>query len=127
MQRFESHDITRRNFLKGSALAAAGSLLAACAPTAAPAETEAAADEAVAEPESMGGTLVFGYPQKTSYSDLLAVEHNAGNRNYYLMGLTHNALLTISADYTEWIPELAESWEFEGNQARPSRTRSVTA
>ena len=118
MQRFESRDITRRNFLKGSALAAAGSILAACAPTAAPAEAPADEAEAAAAPESMGGgTLVFGYPQKTSYSDLLAVEHNAGNRNYYLMGLTHNALLTISADYTEWIPELAESWEFDGNRA----------
>ena len=127
MQRFESRDITRRNFLKGSALAAAGSILAACAPTAAPAEAPAADEaEAAAAPESMGGTLVFGYPQKTSYSDLLAVEHNAGNRNYYLMGLTHNALLTISADYTEWIPELAESWEFEGNTATFHLRQGVT-
>ena len=62
MQQFESRDITRRNFLKGSALAAAGSILAACAPTA-PAEAPAADEaEAAAAPETMGGTLVFGYP-----------------------------------------------------------------
>ena len=118
MQRFESRDITRRNFLKGSALAAAGGLLAACAPAAAPAGEAPAADEDPAmASDRLGGTLVFGYPQKTSYQDLLAMEHNAGNRRYYLIGLTHNCLVNISTDYTTWLPELADSWEFDGNDA----------
>ena len=125
---FESRDITRRNFLKGSALAAAGGLLAACAPAAAPAGEAPAADEDPAmASDRLGGTLVFGYPQKTSYQDLLAMEHNAGNRRYYLIGLTHNCLINISTDYTTWLPELAESWEFDGNRGdlQPAPGRQV--
>jgi len=118
MQRFESNGFSRRNFLKGSVLAAAGGLIAACAPAAAPAgEAPAADDDAAMASDRLGGTLVFGYPQKTSYQDLLAMEHNAGNRRYYLVGLTHNCLVNISADYTTWLPELAESWEFDGSDA----------
>jgi len=119
MQRLDEHTVTRRNFLKGAALAAAGGVLAACAPAAAPATgTAPAADEGADDmPMRKGGTLVFGYPQKTSYQNLLAMEHNAGNRRYYLIGLTHNCLVNISPDYTTWLPELAESWEFDGNRA----------
>ncbi|MCY4093068.1 MAG: ABC transporter substrate-binding protein, partial [Caldilineaceae bacterium] len=119
MQRLDEHNVTRRNFLKGAALAAAGGVLAACAPAAAPATgTAPAADEGADDmPMRKGGTLVFGYPQKTSYQNLLAMEHNAGNRRYYLIGLTHNCLVNITADYTTWLPELAESWEFDGNKA----------
>ena len=119
MQRLDEHTVTRRNFLKGAALAAAGGVLAACAPAAAPATgTAPAADEGADDmPMRKGGTLVFGYPQKTSYQNLLAMEHNAGNRRYYLIGLTHNCLVNISPDYTTWLPELAESWEFDGNKA----------
>ena len=98
MQRLDEHTVPRRTVLTGAALAAAGGVLAACAPAAAPATgTAPAADEGADDmPMRKGGTLVFGYPQKTSYQNLLAMEHNAGNRRYYLIGLTHNCLVNIS-------------------------------
>lgn len=106
----ESLKITRRRFLEVSALTATGVVAAACA-------TPAVAPEPTKPAERKGGSLVFGYPQKTSYQNLLYFEHNAGNRRYYLMGLTSNCLVNVSPDYTQWIPELAESWEFDGNKA----------
>lgn len=107
----ESLKISRRRFLEVSALTATGVVVAACA------QAPAVAPEPTKPAERKGGTLVFGYPQPTSYQDLLASEFNAGNRNFYLKGLTHNGLVNISTDYAQWIPELAESYEFDGNKA----------
>ncbi len=75
-----ARQLTRRAFMQWSAMSAGATLLAACAPVAAPGgagATQPAAGGAAAQTTGGGGTLVFGYPQKTTYGNL-CVPWNGG-------------------------------------------------
>ena len=59
-----------------------------------------------------GGTLTFSVAQKTSYSHFMFLRHYAGGENIYSRTFPNAKLLTINHDQTDFIPDLAEKWEF---------------
>ena len=123
-----ARQLTRREFMRATALGAGASLLAACAapvpagvPAAAPAAeatvapTPAAAAEATAVPATGGGTLVFGYPQKTTYGNFCVPWNYAGTQDVYQRRLAYSGLIQWNNDYSGFLSDLAESWTFDGN------------
>jgi peptide/nickel transport system substrate-binding protein len=107
--------LTRREFLQVTALGAGAGLLAACAPVApgaAPAAQPAAEGGAQA---ASGGTLVFGYPQKTTYGNFCVPWNYAGTQDVYARRLAYSGLIQWNNDYSGFLPDLAESWTFDGN------------
>ena len=119
-----ARQISRRQFLRFTAMGAGVTLLASCAPTtgpsSAPASQPAAAGTAAsgtaATSSSGGGTLVLGYPQKTTYGNFCAPWFYAGTQDLYQRRLAYSGLLQWNNDYSDFLPDLAESWEFDGNQ-----------
>lgn len=103
-------------------MGAGATFLAACAPTspaAAPASEPSAATTAATSGSGAtgGGTLVIGYPQKTTYGNFCQPWFYAGTQDLYQRRLAYSGLIQWSNDYSEFLPDLAESWEFDGNQA----------
>jgi len=108
---------TRREFVYLSALGASSALLAACAPAAAPGAAPAATTAAAEAPAAStgGGTLVFGYPQKTTYGNFCSPWFYAGTQDVYQRRLAYSGLIQWNNDYSDFLPDLAESWAFDGN------------
>lgn len=108
--------LTRREFMQITALGAGAGLLAACAP-AAPGSAPAAqtAAEGAAAQATGGGTLVFGYPQKTTYGNFCVPWNYAGTQDVYQRRLTYSGLIQWNNDYSDFLSDLAESWTFDGN------------
>jgi peptide/nickel transport system substrate-binding protein len=122
--------LNRRQFLQFSAAGASLSLLAACAPAAAPGATPApqataAAGEAAAA-ETGGGTLVFGYPQKTTYGNFCAPWFYAGTQDVYQRRFAYSGLIQWNNDFSDFLPDLAESWSFDGNTCTFTLRQGVT-
>lgn len=114
-----ARQLTRRAFMQWSAMSAGATLLAACAPVAAPGgagATQPAAGGAAAQTTGGGGTLVFGYPQKTTYGNLCVPWNYAGTEDVYARRLEYSGLLQWNNDYSDFLPDLAEKWAFDGNQ-----------
>ncbi|MSP14005.1 MAG: ABC transporter substrate-binding protein [Chloroflexi bacterium] len=135
----ESQQVSRRHFLRmmglGATLVAGSGILAACqaaaTPTSAPAAAAtqapaAAATKAPAAPAApvatqapaaaqRGGTLVFGYPQITSYDHFCAVGTSAGGSDVYSRRFVFSKLVTSDVDFKNWVPDLAEKYAFTGN------------
>jgi peptide/nickel transport system substrate-binding protein len=84
----------------------------ACA-TVAPAPAQPAAPAQAAD---SGGTLQVCYAQKTSYANLAGFKQYAGSEHFYLGRTIFNGLVQLNQDVTGFDPELAESWEFDGNK-----------
>lgn len=107
--------LTRREFMQITALGAGAGLLAACVPATpggAPAAQPAAGEAAQA---TGGGTLVFGYPQKTTYGNFCVPWNYAGTQDVYQRRLTYSGLIQWNNDYSDFLSDLAESWAFDGN------------
>jgi peptide/nickel transport system substrate-binding protein len=102
--------MTRRTFLRTFAMTAAGSVMAACV-QASPAYTTAPTAAAAAEP-SGGGTLTFGYAQRTSVDHFFHMRDAAGGTDIYSRRFANAKLLTSNGDMTTYEPDLAVSWEF---------------
>ncbi len=113
-----ARQMTRRDFLHFSAMSASAAALAACAPAgtpgAAPASTTAAEAGAAAS-SAGGGTLVFGYAQKTTYGNLCSPWFYAGSQDLYQRRLAYSGLIQWNSDFSDFLPDLAESWTFDGN------------
>ncbi len=113
-----ARQLTRRDFLQFTAMGASAAALAACAPAgtpgAAPASTTATEAGAAASTTG-GGTLVFGYAQKTTYGNLCAPWFYAGSQDLYQRRLAYSGLIQWNSDFSEFLPDLAESWTFDGN------------
>lgn len=108
--------LTRREFMQITALGAGAGLLAACVPAtpgSAPAAQTAA--EGAAAQTTGGGTLVFGYPQKTTYGNFCVPWNYAGTQDVYQRRLTYSGLIQWNNDYSDFLSDLAESWTFDGN------------
>jgi peptide/nickel transport system substrate-binding protein len=120
--------LTRREFLQVTALGAGAGLLAACVPAApgdAPA-APAAGEGAAAAPATGGGTLVFGYPQKTTYGNFCVPWNYAGTQDVYARRLAYSGLIQWNNDYSDFLPDLAESWTFDGNSCTFVLRKGVT-
>jgi peptide/nickel transport system substrate-binding protein len=111
-----------------TATGASAALLAACAPATAPGGAPAGqpAAEGGAEAEAGGGTLVFGYPQKTTYGNFCAPWFYAGTQDVYQRRFAYSGLLQWNNDYSDFIPDLAESWSFDGNTCTFNLRQGVT-
>lgn len=125
--------LTRREFMHVAALGTGASLLAACAPTApgaapgtAPAAQPAAAEGAAAAQGTGGGTLVFGYPQKTTYGNFCVPWNYAGTQDVYQRRLAYSGLIQWNNDYSGFLSDLAESWAFDGNVCTFTLRKGVT-
>ena len=121
-----ARQLSRRQFIRFTAMSAGATLLAACAPTTpggapagAPAGEATAAGTAAASGSASagGGTLVIGYPQKTTYGNFCQPWFYAGTQDLYQRRLTYSGLVQWNNDFSDFLPDLAESWEFDGNQA----------
>lgn len=115
-----ARQMTRRDFLHFTAMSASAAALAACAPAgtpgAAPASTTAAETGAAASTSGGGGgTLVLGYSQKTTYGNFCAPWFYAGSQDVYEGRLAYSGLVQWNNDYSDFLPDLAESWAFDGN------------
>ena len=102
--------ITRRTFLRTSAMAAAGTVIAACVQVP-PADTTAPTAAAATELEA-GGTLTFGYAQRTSNDHFFHMRDSAGGTDIYSRRFANAKLLTSNGAMTTYESDLAESWEF---------------
>ena len=93
-------------------------LISACAPAAVEAPAEPAAEEASApmEEKEGGGTLQVCFIQATSYAHLAGFVGRAGSQHFYQGRTIFSGLVQLDHDVKEYIPELAESWEFDGNR-----------
>ncbi|MXY91826.1 MAG: ABC transporter substrate-binding protein [Caldilineaceae bacterium SB0670_bin_27] len=96
-------------------------LISACAPAAveAPAEPAAAEAEGASAPmeeKEGGGTLQVCFIQATSYAHLAGFVGRAGSQHFYQGRTIFSGLVQLDHDVKEYIPELAESWEFDGNR-----------
>ena len=110
-------NVSRRQFLRLTAITATGAFAAACAapPAAAPAATapaEAPAVVGAGEP----GTLIFGYAQKTSVDHFFHMRDMAGGTDIYCRRFANAKLLTADGPMTGYEPDLAESWELAEDQ-----------
>ncbi|CAN5802450.1 oligopeptide ABC transporter substrate-binding protein [soil metagenome] len=109
--------LNRREFMQWTALGAGATLLAACAPGALPSAPAAQpAAGGAAAPATGGGTLVFGYPQKTTYGNFCVPWNYAGTQDVYSRRLAYSGLIQWNNDYSDFLPDLAEKWEFDGNK-----------
>src|SRR5262245_31409097 len=118
-ERVMARQICRRQFIRFSAMSVGAAMLVSCVP-AAPAGTSASEPAAASTtaPSSTGsGTLVVGYPQKTTYGNFCQPWFYAGTQDLYQRRLTYSGLVQWNNDYSDFLPDLAESWEFDGNQA----------
>lgn len=87
-----------------------GVLLAACAPAApAPAGEPTTAPEEVGP--KTGGTLTVGYWGKTTYSHFCTIKRATGGEEIWMRRIPGAKLVAYNEDYTEWVPDLAKSWE----------------
>lgn len=114
-----ARQFSRRQFIQFSAMSAGAAMLASCVPAApagAPASEPAAAASGAAA-STGGGTLVVGYPQKTTYGNFCQPWFYAGTQDLYQRRLAYSGLVQWNNDYSDFLPDLAESWEFDGNQA----------
>jgi peptide/nickel transport system substrate-binding protein len=59
-----------------------------------------------------GGTLRIGYNGRTSNSHFCALMRRGGAEEIYSRRLPAAKLLAYNADYSGWVPDLAEGWEF---------------
>jgi peptide/nickel transport system substrate-binding protein len=118
--------MNRRDFLRTSAVIGSGLLAAHCAPAAPPAAMEAAATApAVAEAMEKGGTLVYGYGQRTE-SNLCAIANYGGSSDVYLRRFLAAGLVQINSSLNGVIPDLAESWEFSDSTITFKLRQGVT-
>jgi peptide/nickel transport system substrate-binding protein len=110
--------ITRRKFLRLSAISATGILAAACvAPSPGTSPTSAADATAPAAAEaSKAGTLTFGYAQKTSVDHFFHMRDMAGGTDIYCRRFANAKLLTADGPMTGYEPDLAESWALSEDQ-----------
>ena len=95
-------------------------LVSACAPAAVqepsqPASAEAEATSAPMEEMEGGGTLQVCFIQATSHAHLAGFVGRAGSQHFYQGRTIFSGLVQLNQDVTEYMPELAESWEFDGN------------
>jgi len=121
--------LTRREFMHVAALGTGAGLLAACAPTApgaAPAAQPTAAEGAAAVQSTGGGTLVFGYAQKTTYGNFCVPWNYAGTQDVYQRRLAYSGLIQWNNDYSGFLSDLAESWAFDGNICTFTLRKGVT-
>jgi peptide/nickel transport system substrate-binding protein len=110
--------LTRRGFMQVTALGAGASLLAACAAPAAPGgapSVPVASEGATGVTASEVNTLVFGFPQRTTYGNFCVPWFYAGTQDVYQRRLTYSGLIQWNNDFSEFLPDLAESWSFDGN------------
>lgn len=77
-------------------------------------------------PEGAGGTVVFGYPQATSYANTCIPKFYAGVTDIYLRRFVASDLIQSNETFDDWLPDLAESWEFDGNFATFHLRQGVT-
>lgn len=113
-----ARQLTRRDFLQFTAMGASAAALAACAPAGTPGTAPAsttAAEAGAAASTTGGGTLVFGYAQKTTYGNLCAPWFYAGSQDLYQRRLAYSGLIQWNSDFSDFLPDLAESWTFDGN------------
>jgi len=61
-----------------------------------------------------GGTLVWGYGQRTE-SNLCPIAYYGGSSDVYLRRFLSAGLVRVNSTLSGVIPDLAESWEFEGS------------
>jgi peptide/nickel transport system substrate-binding protein len=87
------------------------------------------ADSALAQaspPAGSGGTLVFAYAQASSYANTCVPKFYAGVTDVYLRRFMNSELVQSSTNFDDWLPDLAESWEFDGNRATFHLRQGVT-
>lgn len=89
-------------------------MLLANACVAAPAQ--APAQSAPAQGAGTGNTLQVCYAQKTSYANLAGFKQYAGSEHFYLGRTVFNGLVQLNQNVTGFDPELAASWDFDGNK-----------
>ena len=73
----------------------------------------------------MGGTLVYGYGQRTE-SNLCAIAYYGGSSDVYLRRFMSAGLVRINSSLNGVIPDLAESWEFSGSTITFNLRQGVT-
>ena len=118
----EPRSVSRRQFLRLSALTATGTFVAACvaaspAGSSAPAATSESTSVAPAAiAGSKEGTLTFGYAQKTSVDHFFHMRDMAGGTDIYCRRFANAKLLTQNGDMSGYEPDLAESWELADDQ-----------
>ena len=108
--------ISRRDFMRVGAGSAALVALAACAAPPATAPAADAPDAPVVDPG--GGTLSVGYAQITSNSHFMHLRHFAGSEAIYSKRFANAKLITRSNDFSEFTPDLAESYSFSEDGTR---------
>ena len=59
--------------------------------------------------------MVFGYPQKTTYGNFCVPWNYAGTQDVYQRRLAYSGLIQWNNDYSDYLADLAESWNFDGN------------
>ena len=69
--------------------------------------------------------MTFGYAQKTSFVNLFVPEFNAGGTDIYLRRTAFSGLVQVSHDFSTYIPDLAEKWEFSGNKCTFTLRKNV--
>jgi peptide/nickel transport system substrate-binding protein len=121
-----ARQFSRRQFMQFTAAGAGASLLAACAPAAGPASAPSGQPVAAPVASSGGGTLVIGYPQKTTFGNFCAPWFYAGTQDLYQRRLAYSGLIQWNNDYSDFLPDLAESWEFDGNNCVFALRQDVT-
>jgi peptide/nickel transport system substrate-binding protein len=105
-QALDRFRLTRRGLLGGVTAGLIGGRLAA----------PAGAQEGTPAPEpTSGGTLTFAYPQVTSNSNFCAISTIGGSEDIYSRRFVFSDLVQSNQDFTEWLPDLAESYEFAEN------------
>ncbi len=90
--------------------------LAACA--APPASAPVTNDTSAPAPDPGGGTLSLGYAQITSNSHFMHLRHFAGSEAIYSKRFANAKLLTRSNDFSQFVPDLAESYTFSEDGTR---------
>ena len=71
----------------------------------------AGAQPASPEAGQPGGSITIGFPQATSYAHFAHMLTEAGSENVYSRAFVQGKLLTRNYEQTEYLPDLAESWE----------------
>jgi len=68
------------------------------------------------EVQERGGTLQVCLTQMSSYSNMSGWKRYAGGQNFYQGRTVFSGLVRFNYEVTAFEPELAESWEFDGNK-----------
>ena len=131
--------VSRRDFVKATALGGGALVLAACATPAAPAAPAATAAPVIIKETVQvevqvtaapvikpGGTLVLGYPQKTTFGNFCQPYKYAGTQDLYQRRLIYSGLIQWNNDFSAFLPDLAESYKFDGNSCTFALNKAAT-